>query len=207
MVVLYFQAVGYAQVPILSLDVPDDLPISEVCNSLAEREGFLPGSVHLVLNLELLTPSNPASTINSTERNPIKFVGKDPSAPSPPPARPRTARPIYREPFQPPGGPLSDESIQAIVDMGFPEDATRTAIQLCEGSVEIAAELLISGNVSIEGLRAIVPPVADGIPATASDIPGLLPLVVENGDMLTLLSQGSASITRSDGVQFSVNSM
>jgi hypothetical protein len=89
--------------------------------------------------------------------------------------------------------------------MGFPEDATRTAIQLCEGSVEIAAELLISGDVSIEGLRAIVPPVADGLPATTSDIPGLLPLVVENGGMLTLLSQGSASVTRSDGLQFFVS--
>jgi hypothetical protein len=53
------------------------------------------------------------------------------------------------------GEPVSDEAVAQLVDMGFDAGQSRKALELCEGNVEIAANLLVSGSVSEEGLREL----------------------------------------------------
>jgi hypothetical protein len=79
--------------------------------------------------------------------------------------------------------------------MGYTDEDARKALQLAQGHIEVAAELLLGGDVSEAGLRAIVAAagVNEGVDLSQVSpqlLPQLMPQLLGNAQMMQLLKSG-----------------
>ena len=79
--------------------------------------------------------------------------------------------------------------------MGFGDEESRKAIQLCSGIVDYAVELVLSGDVSEEGVKKLWPEVAERMaqPQTVPvDMQTVMTQVVNNPDWLARIQRGES---------------
>jgi hypothetical protein len=179
MPIVYYRSIGKTSEE-FSLDVQSTATVSDLCDILADRHSVPRSTVRLVHRAKLLDPSTPVNSLSSSPDNRIAFYGKKsgevsssdgrdsnppppssspPSSLSPPPSYPQPSslsQPMSDQKVRGAQGQLISmaDAIESLEAMGFCRSDCVKAIQLCP-VIDIAANLLLSGDISEAGLRAL----------------------------------------------------
>jgi hypothetical protein len=158
MPLLYFRSIS-KDIEDFSLDIPDDMTVSGICDIIAERHSVPRQTVRLIHKGNFLEASTPAASLPSSPSDPIGFYGKRhrQAASALAPAPPLSPAPASQKPDDPcPDVIPLQEAIDRLTALGFDRSDCHRALQLA-GSVEAAAELLISGNLTERTLSGLPP--------------------------------------------------
>jgi hypothetical protein len=150
--VLHFRSVG-KDPESFSLEVPADAIVSGVCDIIAEHQPVNRSTVRLMYRSRFLDPSTPISSLPSSSDDPIHYYGKrladlpprqsPPASPAPTPLPVRSGQQARVE-----------EAIDILAALGFDRADCAKAIQLTP-DVDLAANLILSGVITAEGLHAL----------------------------------------------------
>ena len=119
-------------------------------------------------------------------------------APAPAPAAPAPAPVPSEERAHGGGGSITmEEAVERMKAMGLDEELSRKALELCGGLLDAACELVLSGDVSEEGVKKMWPELAERMSSRqmtlqipAEQIRSILAQVASNPEMMARIQRG-----------------
>jgi hypothetical protein len=139
---------------VFSIDVPATSTVSDLCDLLARERSVPRSTVRIVSHGKMLEFSAPVSSITSSADDPVCFYAKQQQGSAPdqpkPAAPPSTSGPAATQTQD----PRFAQSVASLVSLGFPRADCEKAFRLT-GQVELAANLLLTGNITPEAARAL----------------------------------------------------
>jgi hypothetical protein len=164
---IFLRAIGH-QSDLVTLDAPDDATVEDLIALVADEQNLLPESVRLVFNGRVIQKAVCLSTLTSSASTPITFYGRpqpgeappppdpDPPKPVPPPPVPESSTPPPPPAIPPPPAAPANPALAPLLELGFDADIAERALSLAKGHADVAAELLLNGKVSPEGLHELL---------------------------------------------------
>jgi hypothetical protein len=192
MVKHYFWTLRHKTSPRFELEVEESLTVADVHPLVAAHWGFVPDTIRFLQGTRTLDKTLAVTSITSAPDKVIVVFGTAPAPPAAPPQAVQSAAPVVVGP--------DDKALAQLADMGYDVGAARAALTLARGRLEVAAELLLTGDVSEAGLRAIsgAPPGESRPSEPRRDIQTLpramwaelLPMIVRRQEHLVQLQMG-----------------